>query len=394
MNSAPRIFVTGLGMISPAGAGTAAYWMDLCAATPHFEELEPLYAGMKPGALGGRVPWSARTEAMSAPVFERGARPRMASVFAVYAAVEAVRDAGMEAADPLLRTAVVCVGTSDGHADGLEAVGAGLADEAASFSSATIAATVAGAVGSLGPAFVVNGTCASANVALAAALDALRSGLAEVAVVGGCDAYSQKNIIGFSSLKAIGPQPCRPFAQDRRYVTPSEGAGVLVIQTERSLGADQVPYAEVLASAVNNDARHPTAPDPAGVEACHRRALHEAGLSASKIDVIYAHGTGSRINDAIEEQIFLDNYPRATVTAVKGTVGHLMGGAGAAGAVAACLTLRHRLVPPTAVEADAVNPGLELVTGAPRAVPDVRYVQNNALGFGGNNALSIFRQIS
>ncbi len=71
-----------------------------------------------------------------------------------------------------------------------------------------------------------------------------------------------------------------------------------------------------------------------------------------------------------------------------------MGAAGAANAVAACLALRHRLVPPTAVGPDDVEPGVNLVTGAPLAVPDLRYVQNNAFGFGGNNAISIFRNVS
>nr|BFE64721.1 beta-ketoacyl-[acyl-carrier-protein] synthase family protein [Dactylosporangium thailandense] len=392
--AAPRVFVTGVGIISPAGAGRHAYWDGLCSTAPLFGDLPPLYEGMKAGAIGAWVPESAREAAMAANRIPAGTRPRMAEVYAAYAATEAIADAGLCVADPSLSRAVVCVGTSDGQGDVLEAVYAGVGDGSGRFSSAGIGSSVARVVGSAGPAFVVQATCASTNAALSCARDALRSGLAETAVVVGCDAYSQKNIIGFSSLQAIGPTACRPFSRVRRFVTPAEGAGALVLQTERALRPDQVPYAELVAASISNDASHPTAPDPVGVRSCHRRALEEAGLEASAIDVIYAHGTGSRINDAIEGSIFVEDFPHAAVTAVKGTIGHMMGAAGAAGAVAACLTLRHRLVPPTAIDASEIELDLDLVTGAARPVPDVRHVQNNAFGFGGNNAISIFRRPS
>ncbi|MCX5141179.1 beta-ketoacyl synthase N-terminal-like domain-containing protein [Streptomyces sp. NBC_00338] len=395
MSSTPvRLYVTGLGAISPAGAGADALWKDLSTGTSRFVELAPEYAGMKPGVLGGRVPQDARETALRRLGLPAGAPARTASLFAEYAALEAVADAGLRPGDETLRNALVCVGTSDGQADALEDAVAGRGAGVDSFRSCSISDGVARSVGAAGPAFVVQNTCASANVALSCAIEMLRAGVTDVAVVGGCDPYSVKNIIGFSSLQAIGPTPCRPFTRSRRYVTPSEGAGILVLQTERALRDGQEPYAELLASSVGNDASHPTAPDRAGVAACHRLALSEAGLEADDIDVIFAHGTGSRANDAIEGELFAEQYPRAAVTAVKGTIGHLMGAAGAAGAVAACLSLRHRLVPPTAVDPADVEPGMNLVTGAPLAMPGMRYVQSNAFGFGGNNAIAVFRSPS
>ncbi|MEZ0071328.1 beta-ketoacyl synthase N-terminal-like domain-containing protein [Planotetraspora sp. GP83] len=387
-----RIFVTGLGMISPAGAGVAPFWADLCAARRRFEELTPLYAGMKPGVLGGRVPEAARTAALERISETTRARPRAASVFAEYAALEAIADAGLTPGDPALRNAVVCVGTNDGQADVLEDLVAGRKDVAGTggFSSYSIADGVARAVGANGPVFTLHNTCASSNVALSCALEMLRAGVADTAVVGGCDAYSEKNIIGFSSLHAIGPVGCQPFSRGRRFVTPSEGAGILVLRTGRAAAGGRRPYAELLTVAVNNDARHLTAPDPEGVVDCHRRALEQCGLKADDIDAVFAHGTGSRANDSTEGAIFAETYPRAAITAIKGTVGHLMGGAGAAGAVAACLALEERLVPPTAVDPGDVELDIDLVTGAPRAVPELRYVQNNAFGFGGYNAIAIF----
>ncbi|MFJ2396479.1 beta-ketoacyl synthase N-terminal-like domain-containing protein [Streptomyces sp. NPDC087843] len=391
-----RVFITGLGVISPAGAGVEPFWDDLCAGRSRFEELPPLYAGMKPGILGGRVPEEAREIALARVDAVTRERPRAASLFAEFAALEALRDAGLAPGDDVLRNAVVCVGSSDGQAEALEDVVAGRRDiaETGGFSSYSIAQGVARTVGAHGPAFLLQSTCASANVALSCALEMLRAGIADTAVVGGCDPYSEKNIIGFNTLQAIGRTPCKPFTRSRRHVTPSEGAGMFVLQTERALRSGTTPYAEVLATTVSNDASHPTAPDRDGVAACHRRSLDEAGLTADDIDVIFAHGTGSRANDTIEGGIFAERYPRAAVTAIKSTIGHLMGAAGAAGAVAACLALRHRLVPPTAVDPDDIELDINLVTGKPLSLPDLRHVQNNAFGFGGNNAISIFRNVS
>lgn len=391
-----RVFVTGLGAITPAGAGVAALWDDLLAGRSRFQELEPVYAGMRPGTLGARVDAEARAAAVEAVGDPGLADPRRtASLFARYAALEARQDAGLEPDDPRLRDAVVCVGSSDGQAPEFERVLDGSDPAGQSWASHVVADEVASCCGSAGPAFAIHNTCASANVALASGLSMLRAGIASTAVIGGCDPYSERNLMGFASLQAIGAEPCRPFSTDRRFVTPSEGSCFLVLQTESSLRAGQEPYAEVLASAVNNDAKHPTAPDPDGVDACHAQALAEAGVDAESIEVVYAHGTGSKANDEIESEIFQRRLPQAAVTAPKATLGHLMGAAGAVGAVAGCLTLRHELVPPTPIgDPDHVLEGLDLVVGDPRPVAGVRVVQNNAFGFGGNNAISILRKPS
>jgi len=387
-----RIFITGLGAVSPAGLGVGRLWSDLLTGSQRFVPLDKLYAGMRSGTLGGRVPSDVKQKVLELSQFGTGQKKRVASAYSEHAALEALRDAGIAASDPMLDDALVCVGSSDGQADVVErAVASDVqANSFGGFSSYSIAEDVANRVGARGLAFTAQSTCASANVALSSALEMLREGVSEVAIVGGCDIYSEKNIIGFSSLQAIGTSPCKPFSADRRYVTPAEGAGFLILQTERSLRPEQRVYAELLAVAVSNDASHPTAPDLEGVASCHKRALIEAGIVASDVDVIYAHGTGSRINDAIEGSIFVEQYPSASVTAIKGTIGHLMGAAGAIGAIAACLTLSEGLVPPTVIGDGEIDPAVNLVRGNPLPVPHVRYVQNNAFGFGGNNAIAIF----
>ncbi|MEV6139191.1 beta-ketoacyl synthase N-terminal-like domain-containing protein [Nocardia sp. NPDC051990] len=387
-----RVFVTGIGMISPAGFGAAAFWDDLRAGRRRFQEMPSLYAGMKPGTLGAFVPATAKEAAVSLLRTRDRTELPTASIFSTACALEALTNAGLRPGDNTVRNAVVCLGSSDGQAEILEAVVDGRrhsGSTAGRFNSYTIAEDLARVVGAAGLALTAHSTCASANVALAYAVDLLRDGFADIAIAGGCDTFSAKNIIGFSSLQAIGPSRCLPFSQDRRFVTPAEGAGVLVLQTERSVTERQQPLAEVLAVAVNNDASHPTATDKVGIAACHQLALDRAGLDPSDIGAVFAHGTGSRVNDMVEGEIFAERYPGTPITAIKGTVGHLMGGAGAAGTVAACLALADEFVPPTPVDPDRTELALNLITGAGLAKPGLRYVQSNAFGFGGNNAIAV-----
>ncbi|MFE1794942.1 beta-ketoacyl synthase N-terminal-like domain-containing protein [Streptomyces sp. NPDC059517] len=151
---AVRVFITGLGVISPAGAGVGPLWDDLCGGRSRFEELLPLYAGMKTGILGGRVPEEARETALARVDAVARDRPRAAPLFAEYVALKALGDAGLTPGDDALRDAVVCVGSSDGQAEVLADVVAGRRDIAGTggFSSYSIAQGVARRVGAWGPA--------------------------------------------------------------------------------------------------------------------------------------------------------------------------------------------------------------------------------------------------
>ncbi|WP_425275019.1 beta-ketoacyl synthase N-terminal-like domain-containing protein [Xenorhabdus ishibashii] len=313
------------------------------------------------------------------------------SLYALTAAHEAVLDAGLESGDEVLREAAVFAGNNEAQADILDERVEGNDSRwiQYGYSGYQVAADVRKSLRAKGPIMTVHNTCASANVAMETALQALQSGVINTAVVGAADAFSLKVWSGFYMLNALGEQRCLPFSSHRRFITISEGAAFLILQREDSLLPHQIPIAELVAVFSNNDAKHPTNPDSESVHVCHKQLLITAGISADDVDVIYAHGTGTRANDVVEAAIFAQDYPRAQVTAIKGTVGHMMGTAGAIGAVASCLTLKTQQVPPT----QTITPEFDfnLVTEVSPPFKRIRYVQNNSFGFGGNNAISLFR---
>ncbi|MER7334025.1 MULTISPECIES: beta-ketoacyl-[acyl-carrier-protein] synthase family protein [unclassified Micromonospora] len=385
-------FVTGLGVVSPVGVGIADFWSALRSTRSNFRPIDPVYPAMKPDHLAGLLDPADRalvTERVRGAV---GRDLPDSSLFAVDAVGQAIRDAGLRPGDAALRDALVCVGNNEAEADLLDDLveGRDARWRESVYSSHVVADNVAAAIGSRGPAFTIHNTCASGNTALEFALRMIRAGAVDTAVVGGADVFAKKVWTGFYTLNALGPERCRPFSRHRRYITIAEGAAFLVLRAGRA--TEGRPYAELVAAVSNNDATHPTNPDPEGVLACHRRALAQADLTADRIDGIFAHGTGTRANDEVEAGIFGRHYGRAAVSAIKGTTGHLMATAGALGAVASCLALRHQELPPTNIGPDEFEYDFDLVTDGVRRQP-LRHVQNNAFGFGGNNAISVFKAV-
>lgn len=390
-----RVLVTGLGVVSPIGIGTDRFWSALCYKRSNFGAMDAVYPGMKPGFLAGRLSSEDRSSVM-----DRARRPCSgtvpdASLFAIDAALQALAAAGLAPGDRALRSALVCVGNNEAEADLLDELVEGRRErwDTHTYSSHAVAFNVADAIGSNGPVLTVHNTCASGNVALEIALRLFRRGQITTAVVGGGDAFSKKVWSGFYLLNALGPERCRPFSAKRRFITISEGAAFMVLQADDLVACSSEPYAELLAVVSNNDAKHPTNPDHAGVRRCHDRLLEQAGLVAPQVDAIFAHGTGTRANDMVEGRICSEHYPHAAVTAIKGTVGHLMATAGAIGSVASCLALRHQLIPPTNIDPDECEYPIDLITATGGEPRSLRYVQSNAFGFGGNNAIALFRSI-
>lgn len=388
------IYVSGLGAVTPIGLDVAHFWSALISAQSNFSALAPVYPGMKPGFIAARINDAHKILLRQRAPEITGPQIPDSSLYAVDAAMQAINDAGLTPGCDALCKALVCVGNNEAEADILDRMlehdHEGWRNNI--YSSHAIARNVSQAIGSQGPALCFHNTCASANVALEFALRMLRSGAIETAVVGGGDAFSKKVWSGFYTLNALGEQQCKPFSRDRRFITISEGAAFIVLQRAGDI-VTASPYAELLAVASNNDAAHPTNPDLTGVSTCHQRVLRQAGLQAGDISAIYAHGTGTKANDLTESTIFASTYPSAAVTAIKGTVGHMMATAGAIGAVASCLSLRYQLMPPTQIDPDSLEYDIDLVTMPGGLSRELRYVQNNSFGFGGNNAISIFKAI-
>jgi len=234
--------------------------------------------------------------------------------------------------------------------------------------------------------------CAAGNYALGYGLDAVRSGEVDIALCGGADALCRKTFTGFYRLGTIAPEVCQPFDRNRKGILTGEGAGMLLLESlESALERGAHMYAEVLGYGLNCDAYHPVAPNRDSIARCMELAHRNAGVKPEEIDFISAHGTGTKANDVTEAaaiyQVFGDRPPRTI--SIKAMIGHTMGAASALASVACALAISEGFIPPTInhVETDT-ECGLDCVPNQAVAA-DLRVVQNNALAFGGNNAVVI-----
>jgi 3-oxoacyl-[acyl-carrier-protein] synthase II len=391
-----RVVVTGLGAVSPFGAGVKALWEGLASARCAIEPLTLIETEGFRARLAAAVP-AAAVDRLAA-----SRRRSRADRFGLAAATEAVEDAGLSRAE-LARTALVvgAVGggmleaeawywaRTRGHA-GLDA-GAGLA----TVLPCSHADVIGRRLGLGGPRETVVMACSSGAAALAMAADLIESGTAPRAVAGGVDTITRVCYMGFNALRLLDPEPCRPFDRDRRGMTIGEGAAFLVLESDadaRARGARI--YAQLAGHAMTTDAYHVTAPDPegSGMIAAIRGALAGARLTPAAVDYANAHGTGTQQNDRIEARALARVFGegRLLVSSNKSQIGHTMAAAGGLEAVATVLTLTQGVVPAT-VNLSRVDPEVpfDCVPRVPRPAP-VHAAISNSFGFGGQNVTLAF----
>lgn len=252
-----------------------------------------------------------------------------------------------------------------------------------------VAAFVQQALGLAGPAVTVSTACSSSAKAFAVAERWLRLGLADAVVAGGVDALSNSLLWGFRSLGLVAAGACRPFDAARDGIAVGEAAAWALL--ERGPGPLQlVGHGEA------NDAHHMSAPHPDGLgaEAALDAALARAGCSASAVDFVNLHGTGSAQNDAVEAALVVRRYgPAVHASATKGLTGHTMGAAGALEAAVCLLALADGLAagsPGTRTPDPALGEGFaaRLALAPRRFVP--RLAASHSFGFGGSNAVLLF----
>ena len=237
--------------------------------------------------------------------------------------------------------------------------------------------------------------------------DALRNiqwGHADVMISGGSEStITTMGLSGFSNMKALSrrnhePQRAsRPFDKDRDGFVLSEGAAVLVLEErERALARGARIYGEVVGYGATADAYHITSPSPEGEGNARamQMALDEAGMKATQIDYINAHGTSTQPNDREEtaaiKHVFGEHAHKLMVSSTKSMTGHLLGAAGALEAMACLLALRDGCIPPT-INYETPDPALDLdyVPNQARTRP-IKTALSNSMGFGGHNASLIF----
>ena len=366
-----RVFVVGLGVVTPAGSGCDATLAALRDGSRHLSPLT-LFDAPRGQAPVGQV------QDLSGPE-DLPRTHRLARMAAAEAMSGATEPPG----------AVVLGGTTGGMPQTEELLRAGIRDPQRYRYHATgsVADDIAGVYGCTGPAVTVSTACSSGAVALKIALEMLRAGRAQTVLAGGVDGLCRLTYHGFGMLQLLDPEGARPLDVSRGGMSVGEGAGLMLLQasTETPAGA----MAELLGGGLSCDAYHPSAPHPEGVGALAaiRAALEDAGLNPEQVDYINLHGTGTRDNDACEAKAIRALFPAIAppLSSTKGTFGHSLAAAGAVEAAIGVFALRHGILPAN-VGCTVPDPALGLdPIREPRAgAPQV--VLSNSLGFGGNNA--------
>ena len=399
----PRIAVTGLGLVTPVGAGREEVWEGLLAGRSGFAPVESFDTRAFSVHLGAEVR-GFRAE----PYIRRLAPDALgrASQMAIAAARMALEDAGLDAAALAPERAGVAMGTTSGEpreverfddrylAGELDRVGA---EFISLYPCHMIAAHVARELGFAGPNAMIPTACAAGNYAIAHAMDVLRAGRAELMLAGGADAFSRITYTGFARLGAIAPERCQPFDRNRKGMIPGEGAAVLVLEPlERALARGARIYAELAGYGLSCDAHHMTAAHPEGDGAARamQRALADAEARPEDVSYISAHGTGTPTNDRLEtlavKRVFGEAARRTPMSSIKSMIGHTMGAASAIEAAVCALAVAEDRIPPT-MNLEEPEDDLDYVPNAARDTR-VRLAMNNAYAFGGNNASVILRK--
>jgi 3-oxoacyl-(acyl-carrier-protein) synthase len=249
-----------------------------------------------------------------------------------------------------------------------------------------LAADLAAEHGARGPVQCTSVACVSGLIALQQGAKWIQRGAADAVLVVGADHLSAFVVAGFTTLKAIDPDGCRPFDQHRCGLSPGEaGAAIVLVRADRAPGA-----VTIRGWGSSNDANHMTGPaaDGAGLARAMRSALNLAGLRPDQIDYTNAHGTGTAYNDAMESRaissVFGETAPPCS--ALKGMLGHTLGAAGVVETIACVLAMRDRLLPGTvrlSVSAEGMPASLVKV---PRPAARLARVLKVNSGFGGINA--------
>jgi 3-oxoacyl-[acyl-carrier-protein] synthase II len=407
-----RVVITGLGAVTPVGIGVSAYWDAICAGRPGVGPLTLVDPALVPSKVGAECP-DFDPKAALGPKDAR--RLDRATQFAMAAALEAWEDASIDGQVDKDMTGVV-------FATGIGGIGSLLASDKVlrekgpnRVSPFTVpqlmpnaaAGAIAMRLGLRGPNFCTTTACAASNHALGLAFQSVRSGESDAMVAGGSEsAFVEIALIAFAQMTALSTkfndhpeEASRPFDARRDGFVMGEGAGALVLEErEAALRRGATIHAELVGFGQSADAFHITAPseDGSGAALAMRRALASAQLEPEQVDYVNAHATSTQAGDVSETRAiklaFGEHAKQMPVSATKSMIGHLFGAAGAVEGVATVLALRDGIIPPTINLTDP-DPlcDLDYVPGEARKA-DIEVAMSNGFGFGGHNAVVIFRR--
>jgi 3-oxoacyl-[acyl-carrier-protein] synthase II len=409
-----RVVVTGLGIVSPLGSTVATAWDGVRNGRSGIVTLTKLDTTAFPVRIGGEAVGFSAEEYMS-PKEARKFDPFVS--FGVGAAVQAMRDSGLEVNEANCARVGVAMGAGIG---GLSTIEENTAKwlEARSprkispfFIPGSIINAAAGQVsiqyGMRGPNLALVTACTTSTHSIGIAARTIQYGDADAMVAGGSEmAFTPLGLGSFCQARALStrndaPQAAsRPWDRDRDGFVMAEGAGALLLEEyEHARARGARIYAEFAGFGMSGDAHHITAPaeDGEGARLAMVNAVRDAGLELSAVDHINAHATSTELGDIAEtvaiKRAFGDHAHRLAVSSTKSMTGHLLGAAGAVEAIFTILAIRDGVVPPT-LNLENADPACDLdyVPGCAREMP-LRVALSNSFGFGGTNGSLVFRAL-
>jgi len=407
-----RVVVTGMGAVAPNGNSVSEYWDALTAGQSGIDHITYFDTTDFPVKIAGELSnfdpeqYFDRKEVRKLDPF---------SVYALVASNEAIQMSGLDAGGFDPERAGVMLGCGIGGITTLLAEHVVLQNRGARrispFFVTKLISNIAGGQIAIkwdlrGPNQTVTSACASATDAIGLALRLIQSGSADIMVAGGTEAtICDLPLAGFSTIRALcnaadPPQSAsRPFDKDRGGFVMGEGAGILVLETEKhaqSRGATII--GELAGYGSTNDAFHVTQPAEGGAGAVKamQLAIEDAGAEPEEVDYINAHGTSTPYNDKNEtaaiKTVFGDHARKLKISSTKSMTGHLLGASGGIEAIAALKTIEKQTIPPT-INYTTPDPDCDL-DYVPNTAEEtqVNSVLSNTFGFGGHNAVVFMRK--
>ena len=408
-----RVVVTGLGIVSPVGIGVARAWADIIEGKSGITRISRFDPAAFSSQIAGEVRGFDVTQYLSA---KEARRMDTFIHYGIAAAIEAIKDSGIEATPQNAERIGVNIGSGIGGLPLIEDTHAELQKSGPRkispfFVPGTIINMVAGNVsimyGFKGPNLAIVTACTTATHCIGDSGRLIEYGDADVMVAGGAEStVSPLGVGGFCAARALSGRnddpasASRPWDRDRDGFVLGEGAGVLVLEEyEHASARGATIYCELAGYGMSADAHHITAPreDGDGALRCMANAVRNAGVNREDVDYVNAHGTSTPLGDIAEtvavKRCFGDHAGKLAISSTKSMTGHLLGAAGGVEAVFTALALRDQIAPPTI---NLFNPDpqcdLDYVPNAARRMK-IEVAVSNSFGFGGTNGSLVFRRV-
>ena len=409
-----RVVVTGLGAVTPVGLSVAESWENILAGKSGVAPITTFDVTDFPVRFGASV----KDFDVETVISRKDAKKMDTFIhYGIAAAVEAIKDAGLEVTDANAERIGVAIGSGIGGLPGIEAgydsfLSGGPRKISPFFVPSNIINMISGNLsimfGMKGPNTAIVTACSTGTHCISAAGRMIQYGDADVMIAGGAEmATSKTGLGGFAAARALSTRnddplaASRPWDKDRDGFVLGDGAGVIVLEEyEHAKKRGATIYAELVGSGMSSDAYHMTMPSQGGEGAarCMVNAMNDAGINAEDINYINAHGTSTPAGDVAETQAIKTalghSAQKVAVSSTKSMIGHLLGAAGGVEAVFSILAIRDQVAPPT-INLDNPDEGCDLdyIPHIAREMP-IEFAMSNSFGFGGTNGTVIFKKHS